>query len=304
MKRTYNLEDSIDRMKFRELMLPNWCQKKYRAFREQLEEYAPHCDGETDLLLGLCYQHGWGVWKNKETARTYFSRLTPGKTVWFGHYVSFMECDVIKVEQDRVLLRTKDPRFMYVGYGHDLMFPPPEAAPWDRCLARKWMNSHFFENSFYKQERELILKVKITTPPNPYTGVQGSEKECVDRVFPLSLQEYMEYKGWTGRIPTVESIIASTKGPENVAVRAGHFVTRIVERTKKYPLLNFGYNWDGLIGTNPRTIQGAFFRTPGNSPDSKAFEIMGLIFHEGETKSKTLNNTELGYHPAFWVSLK
>lgn len=304
MERKYDLSDLYERMKYRELMLTNWCQKKYRHFAKQLEEYAPYGDGVTDLLLGLCYQHGWGVWRNKDTARQYFSGLRVGKTVWFGHGVTFMECEIIKIEADRILLREKDPHPMNKAFVQYLVFPPAEVAPWDSCLARKWMNSVYYENTFYKQERDLILKVRITTPDNPYTGVKYAGKECQDKVFPLSMQEYIEYMGWTGKVPELRTITASIEGPEAVAVRAGHYVTRITKRTKEYPVLNFGYDLEEFAENDPRKLKGAFFRTPGNSSDSKAFEINGIIFHEGETKDKTLNKMEIGYKPAFWVSLK
>lgn len=305
MKCTYDLSDSYERMKFRELMLANWCQRDYRHFAKQLEEYAPYGDGVTDLLQGLCYQHGWGVWRNKDTARQYFSRLQKGKTVWFGHFVTFMECDIIKVEADRVLLREKKPRIMGYASGRRKLFPPKEDAPWDKCLARNWMNTDYYENTFYKQERDLILKVRITTPDNPYTGVEYAGKECEDKVFPLSLQEYLEYMGWTNKIPMEHRITVSREGPEAVAVRAGEYVTRITTRTHDYRFLNYGLDIDSLVEANLKQIKGTFFRTPGNSPDSKAFELLGFVCPEGETGAKLqFVSTEIGYQPAFWVSLK
>lgn len=303
MERKWDLKDSYEQMKFREIMLTNWCQKKFRPFAKQLFEISPYSDGKATLLEGLCYLKGWGVWRNRETAQKYFSQLSVGQTVWFGHYVGFMECEVVKIEKDRVLLREKNVRFMG-GFGRFLTFPPKEAAPWDCCLARKWMNSDYFTGSFYKQERDLILKVNISTPANPFTDEKVTAKDTTDKVFPLSIQEYMEYKGIS--LKTSRDVICTftREGPEAVWCH-GDYITRITVREAEYKALYHGSASDDLGEIKLKGNKGSFFRTSGSANSKKAFVVKDFIFFEGEDRNTIRNsNIEIGYNPAFWVSLK
>lgn len=307
MAQKRDLRDPVDRMYFREAMHTNWHQKKFRPFVKQLEEFYPYSDGEVDLLYGLCYLNGWGVRKNRETAQKYFSRLSIGQTVWFGSNVGFfMEFEVVSIQNDRVLLREENARGLPIGYGRSFVFPPKEAenAPWDCCLARKWMNTDYYHHHFEKHERDLILKVKISTPPNPFTEETVPVKEVTDKIFPLSIQEYMDYKGLTGKTATPITWTFTEEGPEAVCIRAGEYITRITTKEAAYNALYFGSNTDDLRDTKLGNT-ASLFRTAGSTAEKKAFAFNDIIFYEGEKGKKVkCSKTKLEYNPAFWVSLK
>jgi len=304
MARKRDLSDSIEQMHFREEMLTNWWQKKFRRFMKQVEEYSPYSEGEADLLEGLCYLNGWGVRKDPEAARKCFSRLRVGNTVWFGRYVSgvFMKCEVIKVEPDRVLLREETPRSMG-SYGRALLVPPKEAAPWDCCLARKWMNTDYCGEVFGRHERNQLLKVKVTTPPNPYTDKSVSVKDVEDKVFLLSIQEFLEYKGALHRVLEPVTWTFSQTGPEQYYNR-GDYSTRIATREAKYKAMYFGWEVD-REGKKLEKTTGSILRTPGTTGEEKAFVVEDYLFYEGEKwKTVKCSDITLAYNPAFWVKLK
>lgn len=67
-----------------------------------------------------------------------------------------------------------------------------EAATWETCSLRKWLNETFYEEAFTEAERGTIRSVAVSADKNYYFDIDaGSDTE--DRVFLLSMPEAAAY---------------------------------------------------------------------------------------------------------------
>jgi hypothetical protein len=64
--------------------------------------------------------------------------------------------------------------------------------PWELSTLREWLNGTFLNSVLAGSIRAVIVAVKNTNPPNPYTGTSGGGR-TEDRVFLLSIGEAEEY---------------------------------------------------------------------------------------------------------------
>ena len=67
-----------------------------------------------------------------------------------------------------------------------------EAATWERCTLRRWLNGEFLREAFSEEERERIILADVPAHKNPeYDTDPGNPTK--DQVFLLSCREAMEY---------------------------------------------------------------------------------------------------------------
>lgn len=254
----------------------------------------------TALLNGLFYLHGWGVKKNQETAKQFFAGLRPGQMVYFGHEITLdndlLRCRILEIKEDRVLLQTVNaPKRIPESFKPGAMLAKSNV-PWDRCLLRIELNDSYFKETFNKDQQKLILPTNVVTPENPYCDSKIKTKDTTDKVFLLSLQEYMAYNDLDPKKARTVTWVHTT---EHVNRHSG-FVWSSSETEIK--ALYFGNNPDkaDLDG-----LTGEFFRTPGIAKTHRCFAVGDYIFYSGTEGSYFVEaKMHLTFKPAFWVSLK
>ena len=68
----------------------------------------------------------------------------------------------------------------------------PEDVTWEECTLRKWLNKDFYQVAFTNQEQGRIREVANKNPENPDFPT-GGEKDTLDRIFLLSIDEVYRY---------------------------------------------------------------------------------------------------------------
>ena len=257
------------------------------------EDYFPET---ISVLAGLAYLHGWGVRRNKEKAKKYFSYLSAGQVVVYGYDSEkkdrLLGCRVLEVREDRVLLQAND--------GHRL---PESLKPkawvakrfdtWDKSLQRFVLNDKYFDQTFNKDLQKQILTTEVVTPENPYCKNKHNIKSTKDKVFLLSLQEHIRY---FDRNPIKASSVTWTLTEEKTDLKTG--VTWYQVDTD-IPAFYYGKNPNEAALEN---VAGEFFRTPGENAWEFTYSIGDNLFYTGAFEGT--RKSRMGYKPAFWVSLK
>ena len=93
-----------------------------------------------------------------------------------------------------VLDRVEDRALVVSEYGLDVRPYDGtfEAATWETCSLRSWLNGAFLEEAFGTEEQGRIREKALTNPDNAEYGTEGGS-DTVDRVFLLSMEEAERY---------------------------------------------------------------------------------------------------------------
>lgn len=275
-----------------------WHENKFKEAFKQLSACLTFKGHDTALILGLCYLHGLGTVKDPQKAAALFSSLQPGKITHFGvrgDDNGLMGCRVLEVRHDRVLLQTEDIFPLPNAYRKKPIFGKKETV-WDRCAQRKWLNKEFIKEHFTKHEQQFLMETEVVTPPNPFYADAESIKNTADRVFLLSIQEYLNYYGLdTRKARRVQwTFYSETKRiGERIPIRSC---------TEEQPAFFFGTadqepNLDGQ--------RGEYLRTPGSTLARRCFVVGDHLFYKGFYGERLYpSEIEMFYRPAFWVRLK
>lgn len=275
----------------------SWCwhEKKFKDAFQQLTTSTNCCGHDTLLILGLSYLHGWGTAKNPQKAKECFATLQPGQRTYFGLNGSYelMACTVLEVRDDRVLLQICNAEYLPDDCRKKAR---RDDSAWDRCAQRKWLNKEFLKERFAKFERDLILETEVVTPPNPLYDKTDAPKNTNDRVYLLSVQEYLAYHGLDLR-----------KG-EKVS---WHFIKETKRSGDSCYLANYAEFQSALYFGRPvekHTLDvrvGEYLRTPGWLMAKRCFVVGDYLFYTGlNRESVPFTDIKLYYRPVFWISLK
>lgn len=115
-----------------------------------------------------------------------FKNAKIGETVVFGNYYGPAEWLVLDEKEGKILLLSRyllERRQFREKFGH---------TSWEESSLRKWLNVPFYEKVFSEEEKELIAKTKINTPPNGIYGTSGGN-DTEDKIFLLSIEEAEKY---------------------------------------------------------------------------------------------------------------
>jgi len=68
---------------------------------------------------------------------------------------------------------------------------------WEICSLRGYLNGEYYINRFTTKEKDRIVEVRNSNPPNPWYGTDGGA-DTIDKIFLLSLDELVRYFGDSG----------------------------------------------------------------------------------------------------------
>lgn len=205
------------------------------------------------------------------------NRLKIGDVVKFGDY----NWQVLDIKGGKALLLSE--RVLEQRAYNNL----PEATTWEDCDLREYLNNEFF-NSFDKEYRKKIIKVKNKNPDNPWDFTNQGGNNCTeggndtnDYIFLLSLDEVVEYFTTDGKNSMLyESRLGSTE----VKLNDGFESNRLA------------YNLSGHLGNIRATAW--LLRSPGWYDDTVAYvggkgsiAMLGTYVEE----------VKYGIRPAMWV---
>lgn len=131
---------------------------------------------------------------NAETLPEKCVDLQIGVTVEFGSYPQGLfgvfkapiEWIVLDVQGDEALLISK---YALDAKPYNEMWAD---VSWETCTLRSWLNGEFYNKAFSTEEKQKIVKSKVTADKNPnYSTDPG--KDTSDNVFLLSITEANEY---------------------------------------------------------------------------------------------------------------
>jgi len=119
---------------------------------------------------------------------TSFESISVGETVRFGEW----DWRVLEVQDGRALLVTKEiiEQLPYNG--------EQTGVTWETCTLRAYLNGAFLEK-FSARERRLICETENVNESNQWYGTNGGGN-TTDKVFPLSLEEVVNYFGDSGQL--------------------------------------------------------------------------------------------------------
>lgn len=121
-----------------------------------------------------------------------------GDTVIFGNYTykdSYHNRDRENRDMEWIVIDKKDKKLLIIskyilkksGYFGQIC-----DVPWKYCSIRGWLNKDFIKSAFTKEERGMIIKIKVRNKKNEKYGT-GDGRATKDRVFLLSLDEADKY---------------------------------------------------------------------------------------------------------------
>lgn len=120
----------------------------------------------------------------------------PGDILTFGRYTGtadageqLMEWQVIDRDGERLFL-------LALHAVECLPFDVPRKySQWNDSALRNWLNGIFLEQAFSEEEKERILKTKLSHPGNRELGIKGSIP-TEDALFLMSYEEIKQYEEW------------------------------------------------------------------------------------------------------------
>lgn len=117
------------------------------------------------------------------------TKLNKGDSFFMGHYEQDADMTNGREPIEWIVLSKTDKKILAISkYALD-DFPyhnEYEGVTWENCSLRFWLNKHFLKEAFSKEERNKILKSKITTSGNEYGAEECKTK---DRIFILSYEQ-------------------------------------------------------------------------------------------------------------------
>ena len=117
------------------------------------------------------------------------AELKVGDMIQFGKY----DWRVLDVQDGKALLLTD--KIIVTRRYRD----PQTTVTWAECPLRGYLNNEFY-HSFNPQEKERIVRTKITTDENPWWPDGIGVDDTVDRTFLLSIEEVVKYFGDSGQL--------------------------------------------------------------------------------------------------------
>lgn len=124
--------------------------------------------------------------------------LEIGDVIRFGYYEQDnnesngkepIEWTIIAKEDNKVLMISKY-ALDCLPYDNSSL----SVSTWQTCSLRKWLNGTFLDSSFSEEEKEIIVKTKVTADRNPsYGSFTTSGSDTNDKVFLLSSKEATKY---------------------------------------------------------------------------------------------------------------
>ena len=119
--------------------------------------------------------------------------------IMFGRYeqgygIAPIEWQVLKIEDDRVLLISKYAieRKKYFNLRFKEL-KKEKNTTWEACSLRTWLNKDFLDVAFNEEERKWIMDTKCSADPNPKNITIPAGNSTNDKVFLLSIKEVQKY---------------------------------------------------------------------------------------------------------------
>lgn len=106
-----------------------------------------------------------------------------GTSVLFGNYKWL----IVEKEKDKVLLVKSEPINGYAYHDKN------EKIIWADSTLRKYLNTDFIAETFYKKMRNYILDTEVVIPDNEKYGTKGG-RNTTDKLFLLNVSQAEEYK--------------------------------------------------------------------------------------------------------------
>ena len=97
-----------------------------------------------------------------------------------------MEWYVLAKEDTRMLLLSRE------CVDWDFIDGTGRSQTWDHCYARKDLLPAIYSACFTKEEKRMIMPVKLHTAENPVSGTRGG-RDTLDLLFFLSIEEFQKY---------------------------------------------------------------------------------------------------------------
>ena len=188
-----------------------------------------------------------------------------------------IEWRVLAVQGDRALVTSKY-ALDYKAYQDGL-----DAATWENCSLRKWLNGDFYYSSFTDAEKNQIVLVTNDNPDNPQFRTDGGNS-TQDRIFVLSYDEAQKYfKSDQDRICRVSNYAAAN-----------------------YESLVSSVTSDYLHRSSSFSEALWWLRTPGESLSKTVYvDADGYISLYGSTPMILINGTAYNdVRPAFWMKIE
>lgn len=118
-----------------------------------------------------------------ELEKEHIKHTKIGEKVSFG----YMDWRVLAKEEGKILL-LKDNSIGSTPFNED-----GGNTTWESSSVRRWLNSSFLEDSFFKEEQDIILTTEVKNSPNPvYNTPAGPDTS--DKLFLLSYDEALHYQ--------------------------------------------------------------------------------------------------------------
>ena len=219
----------------------------------------------------------------------------------FGGY----EWLVLDVQDDMVLIITKDIIDLALYVELDSTYSDLDPRTWENSDVRLWLNDEFL-NIFNSEEITRIQMTHLINNGNPYLGTPGGN-DTYDQVFLLSLDEVLEYFGDSGAVEEFGAKYISDEFDDNR--------TAIVNMTKAQldrVALRFSERYSDVFGSYEDLLDeiselnyepyGWSLRTPGGFDCIAYFPCIWPVTVYGDGSITLWGTDATGIRPAMWIS--
>ncbi|MCQ2458280.1 MAG: toll/interleukin-1 receptor domain-containing protein [Clostridia bacterium] len=226
-------------------------------------------------------------------ARDPFTKV--GNIVTYGHYEQDNNTGNGKEAIEWIVLKydsTTGRSLLLSQYGLDEhRFDASEYQGWDKSEIRGWLNSTFLNNAFTAKEQEGVSTTTVRTGNNAewvafvkkyglsYTSMDGGA-DTQDKVFLLSLEEAMEYGGYS----TLADFYNNGKDKMK-AIPTKYAITQGAYQSDSEKLNGTGCCWWWLRSPGAHSIYASRVHSSGSLDDFNVNRASGSV------------------RPAFWLNL-
>lgn len=174
------------------------------------------------------------------------------------------------------------------------------AAWWETSDLRDWLNKDFYYSTFSISEKNCIDIVSISNANGTYGDFSSGDRETMDLVFLLSIEEVNKYFGDARCTSTVASANNGDVGYHSWLLRTpGDDLTRVAFVDWDGSINNFGYAVDSYRGVRPamwidlsKYIQEPSTNGDVETPSSDSNEEITTTDTDVKTESNTIDNVQ------------
>ena len=157
-------------------------------------------DGEYDAAYNEFEQLNGYEDSNKYMAKILLAKLEPGQEYVFGVYeqdgnttngAEPLTWIVLGSEDGRVLLLSK-----YILEWRQF-HNRNEAATWNSCSLRSWLNDEFYKKAFGAEEQSIILASDVSADANPKFKSTTQGVKTTDKIFIMSANQVNQYSKYS-----------------------------------------------------------------------------------------------------------